>query len=265
MTLTAKPGNYTVGRGRVYFAAYLPGTKTPGAERYLGNTPDFKIAITSETLEHFSSEAGVKEVDEAATLKTTRKLTLKTDNISPENVALYFLGAANKITAAALTVTDEVIDASRVAADGLFQLGFSATNFQGARNLTAGSVVIKNASKATTYVEGTDYEVNYEAGLVHVLDTGAIIADAALDASYDAAAYSREQAISGAVAIEGMMRFVSDNPTGDNADYTFPYTRISPAGDFMLKGDTWQEVEFTGDIIRLGNNPAMFRDGMPIV
>lgn len=263
--LTNKPGNYTIGRGRVYFAKYLPGTKTPGAERYLGNTPDFKIAITSETLEHFSSEAGIKEVDEAATLKTTRKVTLKTDNIDPENVALYFLGEASKVTVAGGAVAGEVIDGARVVEGSLFQLGFSAANFQGARDIEAASVVIKNAAGTTTYVEGTDYEVNYDAGLVRVVPGGAIVEGANLQANYTVNAHSREQVVSGATAIEGMLRFVSDNPTGDNADYTFPYARIAPSGDFMLKGDTWQEVDFTGDIIKLGSLPAMFRDGRPIV
>jgi hypothetical protein len=252
MQFTASQNNFALGRGQVFFAAFLPGTRTPGPELYFGNTPDLKINTTSETLEHFSSESGVKEVDDAATLKTTRKLSLKTDNVSPQNLALLFLGSASALTVSSVTATAEAIVASRVVKDGFFALGVTPTNLSGVMNVTHGSVAIKTVGGSpTTYVEGTDYEVIYASGMVHVLPTGAIVSGVALTADYACPAYTRDAIISGSSPIEGQIRFISENVTGKDINYFIPYARISPNGEFALKGDTWQELDFQGDILKL--------------
>ena len=267
MQFTAKANKYTLGRGQIFFAAFLPGTRTPGPEIYFGNTPELKINTTSETLEHFSAEAGVKEVDDAATLKTTRKLSLKTDNVSPSNLALLFLGSASALTVAAATVTGESIVGARVAVDGFFSLGMTASNLAGVMNVTHGSVVVKSTDTTpVTYVEGTDYEVIYDSGIVHVLPGGAITTGEALHVDYDCPAYTRDQTISGSQPIEGQIRFLSENVTGPDSNYFIPYARISPNGEFALKSDAWQELDFMGDILKLTpSTPAVQIDGRTFI
>lgn len=249
MQFEASPNNYTLGRGQLFFARFLPGTKSPGPEVYFGNTPDFKINTTSETLEHFSSEAGVKEVDDSATLKTTRKLTLKTDNVSPSNLALLFLGSAEKLTAAARNVVGEVIAGARVAKDAMVSLGVTATDLVGAMNVTEGTVVVHKG--AALLVEGTDYEVIYASGLLHILPGGSVSDGDALTVSYDTALHTRDVVISGSSPIIGQLRFISENAAGKDSDYLLPYVRLSPNGEFALKGDTWQEIDFQGDVLKL--------------
>lgn len=263
MQFTPQPNNLTLGRGRVFFAKFAPGTRTPTAERYFGNTPDLKLAITPETLEHFSSEGGVKEVDDAVTLKTTRKATLKTDNMTDENLALWFLGSSDVLNVAAATVSDEVIAGSRVTVDGIVQLGVTASDPSGANNVN--SVVVTNTAGTTTYVEGTDYEVDEAAGFIHILVGGDIADGQALKVDYDVPAHKRTRSISGKESIEGQLRFVSDNPAGENKVYVMPYVRLSPAGDLMLKGDTWQEVEFQAEIIKSGGLAAVILNGQTFV
>jgi hypothetical protein len=51
-------------------------------------------------------------------------------------------------------------------------------------------------------------------------------------------------------AIYGAIFFESDNPVGENANYWFPYVNLTPNGNFALKGDTWQQMSFTGECLK---------------
>ena len=48
--------NYTLGRGKVYFARFTAG-QTPGPFRYVGNSPEFSLAVETEMLDHFNAGA----------------------------------------------------------------------------------------------------------------------------------------------------------------------------------------------------------------
>jgi hypothetical protein len=263
MTITHDANNYVIGRGRAFFAPFVAGTQNPGPFGYFGNTPELSITVTPQTLKHYSSEGGVKETDEEVTLQTDRSLKFMTDNISPENVALYFLGESEVIAVSSGAVSGEVIDGSRVKKGALFQLGFSSTNLIGARDVT--SVVIKDVTDATTYVAGTDYEVDLDSGLVKILEGGAIDTGDTLHADYSKTAHSYDRVLSGAVSISGAMIFKSDNPTGKNADFYLPYVRLSPDGDYQLKGDEWQKLGFQGAVLKLGSLAAVYRADAPYI
>ena len=77
---------YTLGRGRLYFDAFLPNTKTKTGERYFGNTPSLSLTIESESLDHYDSDAGVRVKDDSVLLQLNRTGQFVTDNIDPENV-----------------------------------------------------------------------------------------------------------------------------------------------------------------------------------
>ncbi len=69
-------------------------------------------------------------------------------------------------------------------------------------------------------------------------------------ATYDTTVASYDRVISGGTAIEGTLRFIADNPTGDNIDYFFPWVKITPNGDMALKGDTWQVLPFNVEVLK---------------
>src|SRR5688572_8082154 len=94
---------YTLGRGRLYFDAFLPNTKTKTGERYIGNTPSLSLTIESESLDHFDSDGGVRTKDDSVLLQLNRTGAFVTDNIDPENVALFLLGSATALVQAAAT------------------------------------------------------------------------------------------------------------------------------------------------------------------
>lgn len=89
--------NYTLGRGKVNFSRFLAGTQIPEGFLYIGNTPEFNLTIESEDLPHFSSDEGIREKDDGVTLEVTRTGSMITDNISPENVALFFFGVSSTV------------------------------------------------------------------------------------------------------------------------------------------------------------------------
>lgn len=255
MQFNAEPNNYVLGRGQCFFARFLPGTKTPGAFRYFGNTPSLGITTTSEDLKHYSAEAGIKEQDASVALRTDRALSLETDNISPENLALLFMGSATPTAVAGGAVTGEAIPGAAVVKGGMIQLGVSASNMLGARDISA--VTVRNGG--TSLVAGTDYEVLPESGMVHILASGSVADGAALVIDYTVAAHTEQRILSGSLAIEGAFRFISENATGADTDYLMPYVRLMPDGEFALKGDDWQKIKFKGDVLKLSpSTPAVY-------
>ena len=247
--------NYTLGRGELYFNKFKPGTQAGIGERYFGNTPEVNTSVESENLDHYNSDRGVREKDASVVLQTNRTGNFMTDHISPENVALFYLGAVNALT---VTGGTGLIDLFSGVTPGFFyQLGESQANPTGARNVT--NVVVTNAdTPATTYVLGTDYMVNPTLGRVEVLADGNIAADSNIKVVFDEAASTREVIVSGSTAVEGSLRYVAQNPVGDQIDYFWPWVKITPNGDFALKGDEWQQIPFTIEILRRQGYEAVY-------
>ena len=61
--------NYTLGRGKLYFGQFRPGTQTPRGERYLGNSPELSFNATQEELAHYYSDGGIRTKDASVILQ----------------------------------------------------------------------------------------------------------------------------------------------------------------------------------------------------
>jgi len=248
--------NYTLGRGELYFNKFKPGTMSGIGERYFGNTPEISTSIESETLDHFNSDRGVREKDDSVILETNRTMTFVTDHISPQNLALFYLGAVDALTVVGAMAEEETFED---VTPGLFyQLGVTQANPTGARLVSNVVVTDDDGDTPTTFVEGTDYAVNAELGRIEILEGGSISQGTNIVVTYDVAPSTREVVISGASAIEGSLRYVAQNPKGKQIDYFFPYVKISPNGDFALKGDEWQQIPFTVEILRRQGYEAIY-------
>lgn len=250
--------NYSLGKGELYFARQNT-DGTYQAERYLGNTPEFALTIQEEKLEHFNSDRGVKEKDASVTLQTNRTGSFTTDDISPENIALFFFGDSSVVSVTGATVTDEAITASK---DRYIQLGETSLNPSGNKALiqhsTGVNVVVTNSAGTTTYAEGTDYEVSMTDGRLYIKSTGAITEGQALKVDYKYATSTRTRILSGTQAIKGKMRFISANHNGTQMDYTMPSVTLAPNGDFALKGDTWQQLSFNIEVLKPSDKEAIY-------
>lgn len=258
--------NLTLGRGEIHFGQFVAGSQTPRGERYFGNTPEFNISTAQQNLDHFSSDRGVREKDGTVLLQVDRTATLVTDEINPENLALFFTGANTLQSVVGATVTDEAIAAVE---QGLYyQLGVSTLNPAGVRGLTehtVGSNVIVKVGVATK-VAGTDYVIDMDLGRLYIVPGGGIASAAALLVSYKTSTHTREVIVSGSVAIEGSLRYIAFNPAGKNRDVFIPWVKITPNGDFTLKtGDNWATLPFSVEILKKTGLEAIYVNGRAIV
>lgn len=257
--------NQTLGRGEIHFSTFLIGTKTPSGFRYVGNTPSFGISIRTQTLDHYSSDRGIKIKDKSVPLQTDYSATLTMDDIQPENLALLFLGNSETVTQAPATATAETI--TSVLPGLSYQLGLSDANPAGVRNLANVKLSIPGtiSSGITNPLSlGTDYTVDTTRGIVTFLTSSkAVTSGATVAVTYDVTTYKEDRVISGTQSLVGALKFLAYNPQGDQIDYYMPYVRISPTGDFALKADTWQQMSFTTDILVQSDRAAIYANGTP--
>lgn len=268
MPITADLGgkNYTLGKGKVFFDRFAANAIITAAlqgegERYFGNSPEFSTSSSSENLDHYSSEGGLKVKDDSAQLSLDRTGKITCDNVSAENVALYFVGAASTVAQAAVVgVVTSVTAAKR---GRFYQLGVSETNPSGLRNV-ANVIVKSGVGFATTVALATNYQLDAERGRLYIEADAPDINDIDLQVTFDTVASTREQVVSGSSAIYGALRFVADNPKGLNRDYYFPYVKLAPDGDYALKGEEWMQMGFSFEILKKADNvEAAYVDGIP--
>lgn len=250
-------GNQTLGRGEVHFSLFKTGTYTPSGFRYLGNTPDFSLTIANETLDHFNSDRGIRQKDKSIVLETTRTGQLTCDDIQLENLSLFFFGTSSAVVQTSATAINETfVD---VLPGHGYQLGLSDNNPTGVRSIS--TVIVKVG--ATTKALNTDYTVDLELGIITVVEGGTIARLDDIIVTYDRAAKTREQVISGTSQVEGALRFISYNPEGDKLDYYMPYVKLAPNGDFALKTDEWQQLPLTIEILTAPSREGIYIDGRP--
>lgn len=254
--------NLTLGRGELYFDRYINQEDliTRG-ERYIGHTTSFNLNVESETLDHFNRDRGFNDKDESITISQNFSATFVTDNIDPDNMALYFSGGQGLLSTAAATAQVDVF--SRIGKGLIYQLGTSDATPSGVRHVE--NVVVKKVPTSgpkVNLVAGVDYTVDLTKGRVTLTETGTILERFdTVEVTYDIVAQRRRRIISGREPIGGALRFISTNPLGFKQDYYFPYVKITPNGEFALKGDTWQEIPFKVEVLRKSGMEAIYTDG----
>lgn len=258
--------NYTLGRGKLYFDPFASGTTVSAStvglgERYLGNSTEFTLALESTKLDHFNADQGIRTKDRSVLLELNRTGSFVVDDVSAENLALFVLGSTTTVSQTSVTAATSAFTA--VKAGQFYQLGAGASTPAGVRDVAA--VVVKNtATPATVYVLGTDYNVDLDLARIEVI-TGSAMVGVGITVTYNVNATTYERIVTGASAeVEGALRFVSFNAEGTQRDFYFPYVRLTPAGDFALKGDEWQQLSFDVEILSKADTVnAIYIDGRP--
>lgn len=249
----AENKNYTLGRGRLYFDQFPVGTKTPQGERYFGNTPEMSAASESENLDHFDSDAGIRQKDFSVLLELNRTLTFTTDHISPDNLALFFLGSSGVLSQSAATGLSENFTVKR---GRYYKLGRSTSRPEGI--VKAVNVVVKDDATPTpnTITPTGNYTVDLDRGRIYILPDAVDIADNdVIEVEYDVQAATINRVVTaGNAEIYGSLRFEATNPAGERFDYTWPYVAVRPNGDFQLKGEEWQTLAFQVEVLKLDDN-----------
>lgn len=250
---------YVYGSGEIYFAPFKPGTQIAGALRYLGNTPEFTLTSETEKLDHFDSDHGLKIKDDSVDIETNRSGTIVTDNIDYDNLSMLFLGTTSSITNASATAS---IDNIASVEFGTYQLGVTPALPTGVRKVSNVVVTDGTAGPTVTYVAGVDYVVDGDRGMIRFLEGGSLEIGDPVKITYDNAASTRKQVMASNKTVEGKVWFKSFNAKGPLHDYLIPWTKFSPNGDFNLKGDEWQQLPFSVEVLKLGELAPVYIDGM---
>lgn len=232
-----------LGRGEVYFDRFLPGTRTGEGERYLGNTPSFRIQRSIERLERATSYRGRRVAVPGATVAEETSVNFVTDNIDDENLALWFGDEPEP----AATVVGPRTETLVVKQGRFYQLGKSVSpaglSGLGYVSLSIGGVVIE---------EHGNYSVNRLTGRLHILsgiDDGTTVHAEFNSRNGNAVNFGGKSE-----DVLGALRFIARNEgvrgRPQNNLY-FPMVSISPRGQVDMKSDEWQQWGFDATAMNL--------------
>jgi hypothetical protein len=126
--------------------------------------------------------------------------------------------------------------------------------------ITAGSVVVTNTGATVTYVEGTDYSIDYHLGFFMAAVAGAIIADQALKITCAHGAMTgftinteTNSSFRGALILHGI------NMADDSKVLVkIPEVLIVSDSPIDFLTDKWVEFQFTGNCIKLATETSPY-------
>lgn len=260
----ARVKNLVLGAGKLFFDRWDE-DDLPTGEFYLGNSTSVTRSVDEERLEHFSSDTAEREKDASIVLSSEVALAFTLDDIQPENMAMMMKGS---VASAAQSAVASKVENIKVKRGRWFQLGQDASHPTGVRAVTMTSLT----DDAGTPVAvpggngGANYEVDLVLGRLFIKEDAPDIDDGdILIATYAIAASSRLTFVGSNEQIRGSLRYIADNTAGENTDYYWPKIEVSPDGDYELKGDTWNEMSFSGEVLTNGAFAKEYGDGRPTV
>lgn len=224
-----------IGSGDLY-AALIDAAGNIGAYIDFGNVTKLGIQPASEIKEQKSKKRdSYGQVLETVALQDTAQLSATLETVNRIGLRYAFMGEDAAYTQASGSVTDEAVVAKL---DGWVRLAFEEVS----------SVVVTNTGGTTTYVAGTDYDVNTRLGMIRAKSGGAITADQALEVSYSRAAFTGA-AIRGNVKPQIRARLLLDgkNLVDDSIGILDVWEVVlSTSSEFDWFSDDWNTVELQG-------------------
>ena len=211
-----------------------------GTEELFGEIDELSMNITESELKHISRSCGAVGLpDKTATNQTEILLDIVSPEISPKMLARAFRGQLTETAVAAGTATAKTV--------AIVALG---TEYDiGTGNLS--NVLVKDATDATTYVENTDYTINFKSGKVTALSTGSIVAGADVHVTFDNAKYTAWTiaAFKGQAAT-GKLRLTACAVEGMDIEYTFEKITLKLNGSYSLvSAEDWASIPFQATVL----------------
>lgn len=243
--------DYNLGRGIIYAAELDPSTGLPVEYRDLGNCPSFNLSVDIEELIHRTSRSGLSTVDKRLVISQTINFNLVLEELSADNLALFFSGLATTATNPAVAGIAEY-QADATLTKGRWYAIYEQTGGIRAMNLTdVGDITVihDKASANDTLVVVTDYTVDLKMGMIFLNTSGSTaIAGNTLHITLaaDAAPVANVSQTRGATrsGVDIALKFIGENPA--DADQNFEVelhsVQMSADGDFSLisEGDLTQ-------------------------
>lgn len=251
--------NFVMPAGKVYFNPLLPNGNYDG-ERYLGDTPGFSISVETERVQFFSSDSKTREKLRDIVVEINRSAEITCRDITAENMAIFLAGDVASLAQTSGTVTDEAI--GEVKQGRFYQIGESTAFPAGARLVSA--VTVKVGADVKDLDD--DYTVDLDLGRIYIVEDGDIDNGDSVLVTYTKAAASIQEIKSGDTASrKGKLRYVANNREGTNKDLLLPSVDLGPSGALELKGDDWQEVGFTCEVLKPLVGAAIYINSRAVV
>lgn len=244
-----RPDDLVLGRGSV-FLAELTSVDKPKGYRFVGNVPELTLSQEVETLEHRSSIEGLQVVDKEVTLSQDLNVSFNFDEMNHENFALFFSGTKATHTNVAIAGFSQWA----MIPDGELALGswYEIRNSAGERAYdidTTDLDIETSAGTPVTLVENTDYTLDLEMGMIHILSTSSAVATA-IAANEDLNVTLTAEATASVVdEVQGLvqtpqavaMKFIGVNPANNDRKTEVQIHKITLKGDGDLNfiSDEW--------------------------
>lgn len=171
-------------------------------------------------------------------------------------VVLKVTGTATEgVLTIARTNTTDFVDAETLTGGGT---GLADVNSATGGALSTGTpcILVQDDADTVTYVAGTDYEIDTTLsdnaiGRIRVIETGSITDEEVLHITYQYAGltYTHISAFANTQVV-GKLRFVSDNPAGNQQELQVWSVSLTPSGDTAMIGDDWSTLGFVGEILK---------------
>jgi hypothetical protein len=181
------------------------------------------------------------------------EFTWKRDEADEDTLTMATMGESNPLSVIAGTLTADSITAKK---------GFYVPigGVSPVMNITAGSVVVTNTGATVTYVEGTDYSIDYHLGFFMAAVGGAITADQALKITCAHGAMEGftintevNSSFRGALILHGI------NMADDSKVLVkIPEVLIVSDSPIDFLNDKWVEFQFSGSCIKLANETSPY-------
>lgn len=251
---------YELQRGELLLGLYEPGTRIATSFDWVGDVSVLGMNIEKNVIENFASYEADRSKNFSVETMTNINGSFTTKTISMENLARAFgQNSLSEITQSATTAASENFTVRKAGAR--LQLGVSEGTPMGVRGVEN---VVLTRTVGGALVEGTDYEVDAENGMVLLNDEGSVIVGDVLTATYDVAASTFERIIPRTSSVRCAMRFITKNRTGQQKIYFAPCVVIRPTGDItMITEDNLAELQFTISVEKLIGMELMYVDGKP--
>ncbi len=249
--------SYQLGRG-ILKAALLDDDGKPMNYVDLGNIPDLTASVESEKLDHFTSRGGLRKIDKSVILSVTSSLSFSMEDITFENLGMFFSGSSAEYTNPAIA---GIADAQFVE-DGnvLVQTTYVLRTSEGEPifGITATNSIVVESTGSTPVIltEDVDYTLNSVAGEIFLNETDLVLsiidAGDGLQLSLTAdplATTVDELSILSETEVNVALRFnLEDADTGEMVIYDFYNTTLSANGDYTLIAEEWSTLPMTASI-----------------
>ena len=169
-----------LGAGDLFVNRYDPATGQYLGFVLVGNATKFEIKPNGELKDAISKGRNdYGQIIETVALQKPAELNITLNEINVENMAIALMGDVVALNQGSATLTAESLTA---------KLGkwIEASH----QNLATAGLSLTNSAGSTTYVLGTDYEVNYRLGMIHILPTDTIADGATVKLTATANAYT---------------------------------------------------------------------------